>query len=256
MKTNYVCSNCGSTFAKWFGRCPECGEWNTFEECAAENDEPKSVKSKTKRITITPQSSKAQTLGRITQPQKIRYTTGMNEFDRVLGGGLVKGSVVLLAGEPGIGKSTLLLQICAYLGQNNRILYISGEESAPQIKLRALRLGVETDNLLVLSETDINKLIPELEANAPDVVFVDSVQTIYDDDLNPPPGSVTQVKAAASAFINAAKENDISNIIVGHVNKDGGIAGRLIFRRRQKTYVQNNQKREKPFRFNKRNRRF
>lgn len=224
MKTNYVCSNCGAAFAKWFGRCPECGEWNTFEECAAEESAPKAGPKKA-RAKLAPEQSRVQKLSQISQPDRMRYLTGMNEFDRVLGGGLVKGSVVLLAGEPGIGKSTLLLQICAFLGRSCRILYISGEESAPQLKLRAQRLGVETDNLLVLSETEIGKIIPEIEANAPDVVFVDSVQTIYDDSLNPPPGSVTQVKAAALAFIDAAKENDISVILVGHVNKDGGIAG-------------------------------
>ncbi len=224
MKTNYVCSNCGATFAKWFGRCPDCGEWNTFEECAAE--EPVNKKSvKKPRAKLEPEQSKVRRLSQISQPNKMRYLTGMNEFDRVLGGGLVKGSVVLLAGEPGIGKSTLLLQICAFLGQNNRILYISGEESAPQLKLRAQRLGVDTDNLLVLSETEIGKIIPEIDANQPDVVFVDSIQTIYDEELNPPPGSVTQVKAAALAFIDSAKSNDISVILVGHVNKDGGIAG-------------------------------
>ncbi|MBR5031503.1 MAG: AAA family ATPase, partial [Clostridia bacterium] len=224
MKTNYVCSNCGAAFAKWFGRCPECGEWNTFEECAAEESAPKAGPKKA-RAKLAPEQSRVQKLSQISQPDRMRYLTGMNEFDRVLGGGLVKGSVVLLAGEPGIGMSTLLLQICAFLGRSCRILYISGEESAPQLKLRAQRLGVETDNLLVLSETEIGKIIPEIEANAPDVVFVDSVQTIYDDSLNPPPGSVTQVKAAALAFIDAAKENDISVILVGHVNKDGGIAG-------------------------------
>ena len=225
MKSSYVCSNCGSTFAKWFGRCPECGEWNTFEECVNEEPERKTLKSRKSARSLTPEQSKVQRLSDISQAEKIRYSTGMDEFDRVLGGGLVKGSVVLLAGEPGIGKSTILLQICAYLGANSRILYISGEESAPQLKLRAQRLGVETDNLLVLSETELGKIVPEIEANAPDVVFVDSIQTIYDEELNPPPGSVTQVKAAALAFIESAKSNGISVILVGHVNKDGGIAG-------------------------------
>ena len=225
MKTSYVCNECGAAFSKWYGRCPECGEWNTFEEVSAEAPESKKQKKQSSRSAITPERSKVQKLSQISQPDKIRYATGMDEFDRVLGGGLVKGSVVLLAGEPGIGKSTLLLQICAFLGRDKRILYISGEESAPQIKLRAERLGVETDNLLVLSETEINKIVPEIEANAPDVVFVDSIQTLYDEDLNPPPGSVTQVKAGAHALIEIAKSNDIPVIIVGHVNKDGGIAG-------------------------------
>ncbi|NCA92941.1 DNA repair protein RadA [bacterium] len=226
MKNDYICSNCGATHSKWFGKCPDCGEWNTYEECFSESNIKKSsASSKKNKDYVIPGESKAYKLSCINQPDKIRYVTGMNEFDRVLGGGLVKGSVVLLAGEPGIGKSTLLLQICSFLGENNRILYISGEESPSQLKLRASRIGVHTDNLLVLSETNIAKIIPEIKGNSPDIVFVDSIQTIYDEDLNPSPGSVSQVKAAALAFIEAAKSNDISIIMVGHVNKDGGIAG-------------------------------
>ncbi|MDD4124324.1 MAG: DNA repair protein RadA [Eubacteriales bacterium] len=226
MKTNYVCINCGATYSKWFGRCPDCGEWNSFKEAAEETDSKKSsVAIKKEKSRILNGESKACRLSAINRPEKIRYSTGMNEFDRVLGGGIVRGSVVLLAGEPGIGKSTLLLQICSYLGENNKILYISGEESPSQLKLRASRTGVNTENLLVLCETNITKIIPEIMGNSPDIVFVDSIQTIYDEDLNPSPGSVTQVKAAALAFIEAAKSNEISIIMVGHVNKDGGIAG-------------------------------
>lgn len=224
MKTNYVCSNCGSVFAKWFGKCPDCGEWNTIEECETEEEKKTSSVKKTKK-SFVPDQSKVVKLGEIRQQDSIRYLTGMNEFDRVLGGGLVKGSVVLLAGEPGIGKSTLLLQICADLCKSYRVLYVSGEESPSQLKLRAERVGVNSDNLLVLAETEIGTIIPEIEGNSPDIVFVDSIQTIYDEELNPAPGSVTQVKATALAFIDAAKKGDIPTIMVGHVNKDGGIAG-------------------------------
>ncbi len=226
MKTNYACSACGASYSKWFGRCPDCGAWNTFEEYVERDDtKTSSLNNKKSKDYALPGESKAFRLSDVNQPDKIRYATGMNEFDRVLGGGLVKGSAVLLAGEPGIGKSTLLLQICSFLGENSKILYISGEESPSQLKLRANRLGVNTENLLVLSETNIAKIIPEIKGNSPDIVFVDSIQTIYDEDLNPSPGSVTQVKAAAQAFIETAKSEDIAVIMVGHVNKDGGIAG-------------------------------
>lgn len=239
MKTSYACAACGATYTKWFGRCPDCGEWNSFEEYAAPSETKKTSKSKKEKFASLPAKSKALRLGEIPKDKDIRFPTGMSEFDRVLGGGLVKGSTVLLAGEPGIGKSTLLLQISAFLGENCRILYISGEESPTQLKLRAERLGVKTalknkngeiaaadaENLLVLSETDLSKIIPEIRGISPDIVFVDSIQTMYDDDLNPAPGSVTQVKAAAQAFIEAAKSLNIAIIMVGHVNKDGGIAG-------------------------------
>ena len=223
MKTNYVCSNCGGIYSKWYGKCPDCGEWNSFEESAEET--PPKKGSKVRKTAALKGDSRVFALNDIPKSEKIRYQTGMNEFDRVLGGGLVKGSVVLLAGEPGIGKSTLLLQICANLGENHKILYISGEESPSQIKLRASRLGVDTQNLFILCETDISKIIPELNSLLPDIVLVDSVQTIYDEDLSPSPGSVAQVKAAARIFIEIAKTNGISVIMVGHVNKDGGIAG-------------------------------
>lgn len=224
MKTKYICNSCGSTFSKWFGRCPDCSEWNTFEECAYE--EPiKASSAKKERPIITLEESKVVRLSQVKQPKHIRYATGMNEFDRVLGGGLVKGSVVLLAGEPGIGKSTLLLQICAFMGESSRILYISGEESPSQLKLRAERVGANTDSFLILAETNINRIVPEIKGNAPDVVFVDSIQTIYDDDSSSSPGSVSQVKASTLAFIDVAKSEDIPIIMVGHVNKDGGIAG-------------------------------
>lgn len=223
MKSNYVCTNCGNTYTKWYGKCPDCGEWNSFEEGFADTQPEKAAKKS--KTTELKGPSKAFILNEIIKPEKSRYETGINEFDRVLGGGIVEGSVVLLAGEPGIGKSTLLLQICSHLGENHKILYISGEESPSQIKLRASRLGVDTRNLLVLCETEISKIVPEMNAATPDIVLVDSVQTVYDEDLSSSPGSVAQVKAAARGFIDFAKDNGAAVIMVGHVNKDGGIAG-------------------------------
>ena len=150
LKVSYVCSNCASVFTKWFGKCPECGEWNTLEECETQPDE-KQKKTRTVKSYSAPVTSKAQRISDITFQSHIRFSTGLNEFDRVLGGGVVKGSAVLLSGEPGIGKSTLLLQICDKIGEYGKILYVSGEESSSQIKLRAQRLGVNSENLYVLS---------------------------------------------------------------------------------------------------------
>lgn len=224
MKTNFICSECGGSFAKWTGKCPECGEWNTLEEGVYEPAEKPKGKANRKNY-IVPPSSRATTIQNITYQKNIRFSTGMSEFDRVLGGGLVKGSAVLLSGEPGIGKSTILLQICQYIGENQRIMYVSGEESPSQLKMRAERIGVKSDNLLVLCETNINVLIPEMLGISPDVLIIDSVQTMYDDELASAPGTVTQVKQCTSQIIRQAKENDIAVFFVGHVNKDGAIAG-------------------------------
>ena len=222
-KEVYVCNQCGYETAKWMGKCPSCNAWNTLEE-----QEP----------VVQPKSQKAQLNGgkaissaniykmnEIDTDDEIRYYTGVGELDRVLGGGIVKGSLVLLGGDPGIGKSTLLLQICEFLGQNLSILYVSGEESVRQLKLRASRLGVNSDNLYVVANTDIESVANTILAQKPDIVMVDSIQTMSLAALNSSPGSVTQVRECTNLLLRVAKGEDIPIFIVGHVNKDGAIAG-------------------------------
>ena len=222
-KTVYICSNCGYETAKWAGKCPDCGEWNTMEETVR-------VPAAASKFSAAARPASALltrplTIQEIDSDDEERYHTGLSELDRVLGGGLVKGSLVLISGDPGIGKSTILLQICEYLGQNHRILYVSGEESARQIKLRAARLGVSSPNLRILSETDVQLVIEHIRAEKPDIVMVDSIQTMNFTDLNSSPGSVTQVRECTSAIMRCSKALDIPAILVGHVNKDGAIAG-------------------------------
>lgn len=225
MKTVFVCENCEYTSAKWAGKCPMCNEWNTMKERSAPIEEKIKIKLPGKTSAKNASVVNAQKLKDISFTDRIRFSTGIGEFDRVLGGGIVEGSVALLSGEPGIGKSTLLLQICDAIGANASILYVSGEESAPQLKMRAQRLGISTENLYVLCESNINKVSAEIETTSPKVVIIDSIQTMYDENLSSMPGTVTQVKQSAMAMINLAKYTGTAVIIVGHVNKDGAIAG-------------------------------
>ncbi len=218
----YVCSECGYESPKWFGKCPGCGQWNTMNEEIREA-KPKKYISSEQHYSTPP--SRAIPITQINTSEDERYHTGMSELDRVLGGGIVKGSLILICGEPGIGKSTILLQICGFLGKGHKILYVSGEESAKQIKLRAVRLGVENDNIYILSETDIQAVIEQIREEKPDLVMVDSIQTMNFTDLSSAPGSVSQVRECTSAIMRAAKSLEIPVIIVGHVNKDGAIAG-------------------------------
>ncbi len=220
-KIIYQCTACGYESPKWAGKCPECGAWNSMEEIVKETvNSPKSI-----AVRMAGGLSKAVPINEISTQDEHRYHTGLSELDRVLGGGIVKGSLVLISGDPGIGKSTMLLQICEYLGQSLRILYVSGEESARQIKLRAARLGVQSANLMVLTETDVQYIIEEIRAEKPDLVMIDSIQTMNHTDLNSSPGSITQVRECTNALTRCAKTMDIPIMIVGHVNKDGAIAG-------------------------------
>ena len=225
LKTFYVCSECEYKTPKWMGKCPSCGAWNAFVE-DVEEIASASAKTAPKRVSIVPTGDgRAVGFRELEIPAYMRQNTGLGELDRVLGGGLVHGSVVLLSGEPGIGKSTLLMQICDALGASRRVLYISGEESGGQLKLRAQRLGISGENLFILTETNLETILGEADKIKPDVMIVDSIQTMYSSAVNSTPGSITQVKESALAFINKAKSDGISVIMVGHVNKEGSIAG-------------------------------
>lgn len=223
-KTVYICRECGYQTPKWFGRCPSCQEWNTADETEL-RPEPKASARIQSRMLTADAVSAAVKLDELELPRYMRSEVGYGEFDRVLGGGLVNGSVVLLSGEPGIGKSTLLMQITSVLGETKRVLYVSGEESLGQLKLRAKRLGVGGDNLYILTETNIDRIMKQVEDIKPDILIVDSIQTTYSDTSSSAPGSVTQVKESAMQFIGIAKNHGVSVILVGHVNKEGGIAG-------------------------------
>lgn len=220
-KLVYQCTQCGYEAPKWTGKCPGCGEWNTLLEVVKE---PVTAQ-RTAAARVLGNVSKPTPINEISTTDEHRYHTGLTELDRVLGGGIVKGSLILISGDPGIGKSTILLQICEYLGQGLQILYVSGEESARQIKLRASRLGVQSSNLKVLTETDVQYVVEQIRAEAPDLVMIDSIQTMNHTELTSSPGSVTQVRECTNTMMRCAKALDIPIIVVGHVNKDGAIAG-------------------------------
>ncbi|MBQ5590797.1 MAG: DNA repair protein RadA [Clostridia bacterium] len=217
-KSVFVCSECGAQVPKWQGKCNNCGNWDTFvEEFIDVSPASSNTKIKSKAVAVR--------LDEINCDKENRYKTGLDELDRVLGGGLVKGSLVLLSGDPGIGKSTLILQMCEYLGKDNKVLYVSGEESKRQLKLRADRLLVTTQNLSVLTETDVATVNDYIYETKPDIVMIDSIQTMSISELSGVPGSIGQVRESTNAYLNTAKSLDIPIIIVGHVNKDGAIAG-------------------------------
>ncbi|HZJ78697.1 MAG TPA: DNA repair protein RadA [Clostridia bacterium] len=218
-KSLYVCSECGYESIKWYGCCPGCGDWN----CMIQEIRTAQSNSQNRNSNLRP--AKAIHLDEIKSDTAFRYNTGLNELDRVLGGGIVKGSLTLLSGDPGIGKSTILLQICEYLGKNLKILYVSGEESAHQIKLRADRLKVKTNNLSIMCETDVQSVCEYIRENRPDIAIVDSIQTMNFTEISSSPGSVAQVRESTNVLMRTAKNLDIPVIIVGHVNKDGNIAG-------------------------------
>lgn len=217
-KTVFVCNECGYESPKWLGKCPACGTWNSFfEEKIIKQTGTKNVE---KKKSITPQK-----LNSLESKQKTRISTGIGELNRVLGGGLVEGSLVLLGGEPGIGKSTLILQICDKVKVDGSVLYVSGEESAEQIKLRADRLKIQSDNILFLAETDIDLIEETINEANPKLVIIDSIQTMYSDEITSVPGSVSQVREITARVMKMCKANGITTIIIGHVTKDGNIAG-------------------------------
>lgn len=218
-KTNTVffCNECGYESAKWLGKCPACNAWNTFvEEKVVKQGNNKTVVKK----TVTPVSLKS-----IEKIKISRISSGFDELDRVLGGGFVNGSLTLLGGEPGIGKSTLILQICEKFKTDGKVLYVSGEESAEQIKIRADRLGINSENIMFLGETDINAIEQTIEDIDPKLVIIDSIQTMYSDDITSAPGSVSQVREITSRIMKMCKMKGITTVIIGHVTKDGTIAG-------------------------------
>ena len=219
-KTVYFCTECGNESPKWAGRCPSCGAWNALVEQRAEK-----VKRPSGASRGIPHSVKVTNITEIDTSDEIRFSTGMGELDRVLGGGAVKGSLVLVGGAPGIGKSTLMLQICQQLGMQNKVLYVSGEESIHQLKMRARRLGVDSPNLFVVSETRLSDILEAVEREQPDVLIIDSIQTLYNEELDSPAGGVGQVKDCTMALMNLAKGQGITVFVIGHVNKEGSIAG-------------------------------
>lgn len=221
VKKVFTCTECGYECQRWMGQCPECRTWNTLTEEIKIEQSSKTSATSSKAITPPTVSS----IDDIIATEEIRYTVGIDEIDRVLGGGIVPGAVMLVSGDPGIGKSTILLQMCNPLGKKNKILYVSGEESIRQIKLRANRLGVSSPNLLILSNTDLDQILSAIDQSNPDIVIIDSIQTMNSTYISSAPGSISQTKECTSRLINVAKEKEIPMFIVGHVNKDGGIAG-------------------------------
>lgn len=221
-KSVFVCSQCAYESSKWYGKCPSCNAWDSFGEEIRQSASTQGLRSPSSHSA---KSLNARSLEDISIQDEPRYNTGLRELDRVLGGGIVRGSLVLLSGDPGIGKSTLLLQICEHLGSKFSILYVSGEESYHQLKMRAERLRVFSDNLYILCETDAQAIGEYISANKPDIVFIDSIQTMSISELSSSCGSVTQVRECTNLFMRYAKSLSIPIILVGHVNKDGNIAG-------------------------------
>jgi DNA repair protein RadA/Sms len=217
-KSIYSCTECGATSPKWQGQCPGCSEWNTLVESVAE-------KSTGHRFESLAPTVKLQTLSEIKARDVERIATGIGEFDRALGGGLVAGGVVLIGGDPGIGKSTLLLQALSHLSSEHKVLYVSGEESGEQVALRARRLGLETRGLQLMAEINLERIVSTLQAEMPQVAVIDSIQTLWSDQLSSAPGSVAQVRECAAQLTRLAKQSGITVILVGHVTKEGALAG-------------------------------
>ena len=249
-KTMYVCSNCGQESPKWIGKCPSCGQWNTFKEIRVSSDtgsQAARMAAQSIRHGHLQSKNKPLRLQDIAAKEEPRISTNDAEFDRVLGGGLVPGSIILLGGEPGIGKSTLTLQTILNM-PDHRILYVSGEESAHQLKMRAERLSSAfsnqdsllsaNENLLVLTETSLERIFEQIKELKPDLVIIDSIQTIATEEAESSPGSITQVRECASALLRFAKSSGIPVILIGHINKEGSLAGPKILEHIVDTVIQ------------------
>jgi len=219
-KSVYYCTACGNETPKWQGKCPVCGQWNTLEEHI---EKPTPIARG--RNSVIGNTKTARKLSDVDTDDEVRFSTGMGELDRVLGGGAVVGSLVLVGGAPGIGKSTLLLQICNCICAGRSVLYVSGEESEKQLKLRAQRIGVMPEQLFILSETRLSDILEATESIHPDVLIVDSIQTLYNEENDSTPGTVSQVKDCTMSLMHLSKSNGITVFVVGHINKDGAIAG-------------------------------
>ena len=216
-KSVFFCQNCGHEETKWLGQCPACREWNTFVEEKITTAKTAAVKSQKETQVLA--------LSEVRTDDQVRLMTGLDELDRVLGGGIVPGSLVLVGGDPGIGKSTLLLQVCQRLSGDKQVLYVSGEESLAQIKLRANRMGTFSDNLKLLCETNLDTIRNIIENRRPDLVIIDSIQTMYNEEVSSAPGSVSQVRESTNVFMQLAKGLGVTIFIVGHVTKEGTVAG-------------------------------
>ena len=219
-KTIYCCSECGNETANWAGKCPSCGAWNTLTELKLDTRASRSAPYAKNRSTTRPKK-----ISELDMSAEIRFSTGIPEFDRVLGGGAVVGSLVLVGGAPGIGKSTLLLQMCGCVDSARRILYVTGEESERQLKLRAVRLGVDNAEIYVLAETDMNSIAACIDELAPEIVIIDSIQTVSDANVDSAPGSISQVRECTMRIMRISKEKGLTVFVVGHINKEGSIAG-------------------------------
>ncbi|MCR5663942.1 MAG: DNA repair protein RadA [Oscillospiraceae bacterium] len=218
-KTIYICSECGSETSNWAGKCPSCGQWNTLVERKLESLSPAGRSERFKS------GAEIKKLNALSMTPEKRFSTGISELDRVLGGGAVNGSLVLVGGAPGIGKSTLLLQMCGSAAEAKRILYVTGEESERQLKLRAVRLGIGRDEIYILAETDLDAILSAMDSLSPEMVVIDSIQTVSDPEIASVPGSITQVREATMRLMRTCKEKGVTVFIVGHINKEGNIAG-------------------------------